>query len=729
MINELKMCNVSSYKTETKLLTDKKNNLLYGLNGTGKSTLSGYFYNFNTHLNDEKYKNCSGLEQIDKKTTEILVYNQQFVHDNFYESKLQPGIFSLSKTNKDAQNKINIAKKVIEEKNSLKEEKINTINRITKDFENKQKKYFDAVWKTEQQYTGGDRILDPWFTGLKKEREKFFNYVADIPCPEKEPDITIENIKDQLLLLNNHESGLLEHLDKISYSLDTIENDEIFSTQIVGNKNSTISKFIDELNNADWIKHGLNFINTKSTICPFCHQETITPDFISELYKYFDASYQNDINLIARYLSQYEMISAQILENEIVFNNSIINPYSERYLKTFSQLKEILNKNIAFINNKNNMPSLSVELVKTSNIINNINLVITEMNLAIDEYNKKITQKEKTIESLKRQFWSIVRWNNNQVIELYRKEKKDTEDTIKQLEIQNDELDNQINSQKKIIITERKKVVNLDDAVENIKIGLIDIGITDFTIENHNDGLYKIKRDENDNDIFESLSEGEKMVISFLYFVELCKGSRNPDSTVTNKIVVIDDPISSLSHIFVFNIGRLIKNEFLSRKSKYEQVFILTHNLYFFYEIAENGKYLKDGEESIQKLFRLQKNINGTSICEMKYTEIQNDYQAYWAMIRNPDTPPALLANCMRNILDHFFGFIEKKALNEIFSKPELCDRKYQAFNRYINRESHSDSTNIFDMKEYDYETFKEAFHLVFKLTNYEEHYKKMMKA
>ena len=623
------MCNVSSYKTETKLLTDKKNNLLYGLNGTGKSTLSGYFYNYNTHLNDEKYKNCSGLEQIDKKTTEILVYNQQFVNDNFYESKLQPGIFSLSKTNKDAQNKINTAKKVIEEKNSLKQEKSNKINEIKKNFDNKQEKFFDTVWKTEQTYTGGERILDPWFAGLKKEREKFFNFVANIPYPEKEPDISIENIKDQLLLLNNNDSVFLEHLDTISYSLDTIENDKIFSTQIVGNKNSTISKFIDELNNADWIKHGLNFINTKSTICPFCHQETITPDFISELYKYFDASYQNDINLLAKYHSQYEMITAQIIENEINFDNTIIKPYSERYLIAFSQLKETLNKNVTLINNKNNMPSLSVELLKTANIINNINSVIAEMNLAIDEYNKKITQKEKTIESLKRQFWSIVRWNNNQVIELYRKEKEDAENAIKQLEIQNNELDNQIDSQKKIIITERKKVVNLDDAVENINNGLIDIGITDFTIENHNDGLYKIKRDENDNDIFASLSEGEKMVISFLYFVELCKGSRNPDSTVTNKIVVIDDPISSLSHIFVFNIGRLIKNEFLSRKSKYEQVFILTHNLYFFYEIAENGKYLKDGEESIQKLFRLQKNINGTSICVLPKVNLDFFKKAY----------------------------------------------------------------------------------------------------
>ena len=53
---------------------------------------------------------------------------------------------------------------------------------------------------------------------------------------------------------------------------------------------------------------------------------------------------------------------------------------------------------------------------------------------------------------------------------------------------------------------------------------------------------------------------------------------------------------------------------------------------------------------------------------------------------------------------------------------------KYQAFYRYINRESHSDNTNIYDMKEFDYDSFQEAFHEVFNLAGYEEHYMKMSK-
>lgn len=45
MINKITMNNVASYKKLTYLETDKRVNLLYGLNGTGKSTLSDFLYN------------------------------------------------------------------------------------------------------------------------------------------------------------------------------------------------------------------------------------------------------------------------------------------------------------------------------------------------------------------------------------------------------------------------------------------------------------------------------------------------------------------------------------------------------------------------------------------------------------------------------------------------------------------------------------------------------------
>ena len=121
---------------------------------------------------------------------------------------------------------------------------------------------------------------------------------------------------------------------------------------------------------------------------------------------------------------------------------------------------------------------------------------------------------------------------------------------------------------RRLLLKSRRKPFNIDEAVENIKQGLVDIGITDFTIEKYSEenALYRLKREDGRGNVFKTLSEGEKMVISFLYFMELCKGETTIESSTIGKIVVIDDPISSLSHIYVFNIGRLIHNEFFTDK-------------------------------------------------------------------------------------------------------------------------------------------------------------------
>ena len=231
------------------------------------------------------------------------------------------------------------------------------------------------------------------------------------------------------------------------------------------------------------------------------------------------------------------------------------------------------------------------------------------------------------------------------------------------------------------------------------------------------------------------------MIISFLYFIELCRGKKEATETGKKKIIVIDDPISSLSHIYVFNIGRLIKNEFFGKKVnkkdvvtgekvvewiyKYEQVFILTHSLYFFYEITETKH---DERKETQKLFRLSKNENGSTFSSMSYEEVQNDYQAYWFIIKDESQHPALIANCMRNIIEYFFNFVEKKDLNNFFLQEPLNSNRFQAFYRYINRESHSLGQNIFDFKEFNYQDFKDAFSELFKIAGYEAHYKKMIK-
>ena len=85
-----------------------------------------------------------------------------------------------------------------------------------------------------------------------------------------------------------------------------------------------------------------------------------------------------------------------------------------------------------------------------------------------------------------------------------------------------------------------------------------------------------------------------------------------------------------------------------------------------------------------------------------------------------------ILANSMRNILERFFGFIEKDDFNELTKELEK-DEKNNFFIRYINKESHSDPINISDSKEIDPQIFKEAFKKIFEDSGYIQHYNKMM--
>ena len=57
MINKISLKNIACFKEATSLDTDKKVNLIYGLNGTGKSTFSEFLRNFVS--NDEKFSDCS----------------------------------------------------------------------------------------------------------------------------------------------------------------------------------------------------------------------------------------------------------------------------------------------------------------------------------------------------------------------------------------------------------------------------------------------------------------------------------------------------------------------------------------------------------------------------------------------------------------------------------------------------------------------------------------------
>ncbi|WP_407478544.1 AAA family ATPase [Elizabethkingia meningoseptica] len=722
MITKINLNNVASYKSQTTLETDKRINLIYGLNGTGKSTLSNFLHK----KTEERFSSCS-IEGLDDNN-EILVYNQFFIQENFFEPDDLKGIFTLSKENKEAETKIINASKEVEKLTDEKATKIIELEAERLSINQKLEVAKNTIWKIKTDYSGGDRVLEFCLDGYKGAKESLFNQIIGLVKSTEKPTKTIDDLKYDFQSISGDNAQKYIELAKITFTSLTREEENLLSKQIVGNENSTVSQLIKELGNSDWVKAGLEYLPTEpienTETCPFCQEKTISESLVESIKDYFDASYEADINSLKSFLEEYSL-AIQSVPSFITFEtNPKIDIYKKDFEIKYNALIKILEDNKKLIEEKIKTPSISIILRDVTTAIDEFNEIIEKTNTLISEHNRNIDQITIVKADIKQSFWQIMRWDYDQTITSYNTDKTTSESKIETLNTSIKDYSTKISQQNSIISEQQKQTVNIDEAVTNINNSLFDLGITDFSIKKYSDNLYRIVRGENEEKIFRSLSEGERMIISFLYFIELCRGKKDVTETGKKKIVVIDDPISSLSHIYVFNIGRLIHNEFM-RSDKYEQIFLLTHSLYFFYEMTDTNK---ERRKEQQKLFRIGKNTSGSSIIEMHYEEIQNDYHSYWFVIKDDQQSPALIANCMRNIIEYFFNFVEKKDLNNVFQKPIMQENRFQAFNRYINRESHSLGQNIFDIKEFNYTDFKDAFASVFKENGYEEHYKKMMK-
>ena len=289
MISKIELKNVASYKdTPAVLETDKKINLIYGLNWTWKTTISRYLQD----LENTKFSECK-IEWHNWE--EMLVYNQDFIRDVFWEKDNLPWIFSLWKENKEAKDNIENAQNEIEKLKLV----LNNGNQtwLNIDLKNKgdeitklEEKYKELFWKIKEKYdTPAFSFCLEWYKSDKtKLRDNLLSkeYVENV----KELD-SLE--KESLQVLDDNAEKIDENLvSKIDFDFWNIETDEIFTTAIVWSKDSEISKFIEQFDNADWTKKWLDKYTTEpnwdeNETCPFCHEKTISKELYNTIKDYW----------------------------------------------------------------------------------------------------------------------------------------------------------------------------------------------------------------------------------------------------------------------------------------------------------------------------------------------------------------------------------------------------------------------------------------------------------
>ncbi|WP_159745663.1 AAA family ATPase, partial [Chryseobacterium sp. 8AT] len=290
MITRIELNQVATYKNPVEINDLKKVNFFFGNNGSGKSTIARLFYNLSQNEVLSSPFNNSSIDGFNRNEEEIIVFDSDFVQNNFYNKTELSGIFSLDEKNEEIDENIkneyitlaNIEKSILdkdEEKQKIEKLKGQEYTNIIEDCWSYNKNFQENFNKIN---LGGRK--DPFYEKLVEINKteyssKNINYIS-----EKYKKYYLE----ELLKIENNIS--VNYFNEILHVEKELNNalEEI----IIGSNDVPIASIINGLNNSAWIQQGINFLDKEKEIqdCPFCQKQTIDKDLLEQFESYFNTT-------------------------------------------------------------------------------------------------------------------------------------------------------------------------------------------------------------------------------------------------------------------------------------------------------------------------------------------------------------------------------------------------------------------------------------------------------
>lgn len=410
--------------------------------------------------------------------------------------------------------------------------------------------------------------------------------------------------------------------------------------------------------------------------CPYC-QQSLPSTFLDDIENVFDAQYDADIAALSEFRNNYQSKGRQIwqtLKNnqEDVFPKINLDTYNAK-IESYINIMQL---NLAEIDKKIKEPTLTVELEDTDALLEEINQLIARFNALIKENNGIFNNKQAAQTDCTEKVWKHIAYLTSAEVKKFKALETDLKTNIATNNGLLTTAQAESTNLAKNISELSKSVVSTQNAVANINILLKESGFEGFNIQEKPDqpNTYQVVRDNGDR--VTRLSEGERNFIAFMYFYQLVKGSDSDDGTSKPKIVVIDDPVSSMDSIALFIVSALVREMIDITLNRFDldyennavqgfyikQFLVLTHNAYFHREISyryvSNFQYVN--------LFLIKK-VNNISSVDLKIEQnpdepgqmqnvnpIQNSYSALWEEYAELERFAPLM-NVIHRILDYYF--------------------------------------------------------------------------
>lgn len=731
MLESLTIKKVATFDDTGIQITDlKKVNFIYGANGSGKTTIT----NLISRPTDTIFSACSLCWKGDIPI-KALIYNKEFRESNFGKGKID-GVFTLGQATKEQIEAIEKMQKrlaEIKENGLKKKESLEKVVKLKEEHENEFREY---VWL---------EIYKKYETDFK---EAFRGVLQKEPCRIRIIDEFHTNKSD----LKSYEELRIKAATIFGKALQTIvpiptanptrlleiENDKIWQKKIIGKADVEIANLIQKLNLNDWVNEGRKFLQEDET-CPFCQQQTISKDFKKQLEDYFDETFTADAKKVKEYSEEYNTNSQNILNllNGIE-NSEKSNKDTKLNIESFSAfLKTLTSQFIStreILNNKIKEPSRSVDLVSVKDQIENINSLILKANTAIIAHNLIVTNYATEKANLIKAIWKFLAEENRHNIERFIKKQNGLQKGIDSLTIARRDLLNDWGIQNKEIQEANKNVTSVQPSVDEINKTLKSYGFLNFEIvpSKIERNQYQIQRE--DGTIAEStLSEGEITFITFLYFIHLAKGSTKQETIIEERILIVDDPISSLDSNVLFVVSTLLKEIIKNIKKdngNIKQLLLLTHNVYFHKEVSYIDGRTSENGDTFFWILRRKNKISLIQHFGMK-NPIHTSYELLWQELVNKDNSGITTQNIMRRIIENYFKLLGKYVDDDLIRRfPTIPDQEIcRSLICWINDGSHGIPDDLYiEQLDSTIEKYHEVFKNIFVHTGHEEHYTMMIK-
>lgn len=635
MIEKINNYTYKSFKNYTGPINApfKEKNILFGYNGKGKSSLS------------------KGILDEYKKSEAITDKNYRFFDKDFIKNSL-----------------------LLEEKNEIKgvianfgKENVD----IEKEIAEKNKSIINIVLLEEEK-----QICE---NNIRNEIENIFNNRKGNSSIKKKNAINLEELlqsyqKDlePALKLVSSKEELKNIKDSSEYEkeLEKIQNVSIISFNLIADEEiNELSKILAAKYNQNeiptakvlsWLKDGLEIHkDANASKCKFCGNSIKLEEIENKITDYLNDKKQQDLLTVDKIKTKATEIinqEKQLNENKILFINSIDDKSSSYYENIQSQITKLSNI-VDIINSKisNFEEPIDINTAKISEINQEIINNIEKINNIKTEKENEIINKISKSNTLIKGAIAVDIAESSLIKQEYEKYDAKKEEII-EAKNTNSRIENEIHELKNSKSTTSDFASFINELLDNLEI--------DFYLE-VSDNNYVIKQRKDKTILtIKDISEGENNLLALLFFYyELFEDNKQKKFKNDIKLIIVDDPISSVDDVNKIYILELIK-KIISIDTP--QVFIFTHIWDDFCNLCYGKKDIDDeSKRTPYRFYELKKNSKGSYLKKTKYNETpyMHDFKEIYEFSKKATTDDLdeceiyHYPNVMRKVLEEYMKF------------------------------------------------------------------------